>query len=142
MQEVSCIANKNIVSAMFKSPKGLASRSTEETSATLFPATHRDRSIIFKQVLLDASIKNKFGFQEQDILPLFVKYHSKRQFIIDLLSFSTYVLQLPTKFYLRRLQKNQVVLDRGKNSFTILKTWNNKFNIRPKYKSQAEKFDF
>lgn len=84
-----------------------------------------DRSTIFKQVLLDASVENKFGFQEQDILPLFVKYHSKRQIIIDLLSFSTYVLQLPTKFYLRRLQKNKFVHNRGKNPFVILKRWRN-----------------
>ena len=81
-----------------------------------------DRSTIFKQVLLDASIENKFGFQEQDILPLFVKYHSKRQIIIDLLSFSTYVLQLPTKFYLRRLQKKQVCSQSRKKSLCYPET--------------------
>ena len=123
---------------MFQILKGLL----KDVTPLWYTASHRDRSTIFKQVLLDASIENKFGFQEQDILPLFVKYHSKRQIIIDLFSFSTYVLQLPTKFYLRRLQKKQVVLNRGKNPFTILKTWKNKFNIRPKYKSQAEKLDF
>lgn len=64
-----------------------------------------DRSIIFKETL-DASINKEFGFQEQDILPLFVKYQSKRQILIDIFSFFTYVLQLPTQLHLRRLQNS------------------------------------
>ena len=65
----------------------------------------RDRSIIFKEILSNASIKNELGFKEQDILPLFVKYQNKRQVLIDLFSFLTYVLKLPTQVYLRRLQR-------------------------------------
>ncbi len=80
---------------MFKSPKGLASR--------------RDRSIIFKETLLDASSRNKFGFQEKDILPLFNKYQSKRQILINFVSFLTYVLQMPTLFYLRRLRQSNTI---------------------------------
>ena len=80
---------------MLKSPKGLV--------------LHRDRSIIFKETLLDAAMKNKFGFKEQDILPLFAKYQSKRQILIDILSFLTYVVQLPTQFYLRRSQNSSFV---------------------------------
>ena len=72
----------------------------------------RDRSILFKKTLLDASIKNEFGFQEQDILPLFLKYQSKRQIIINIVSFMTYVVQLPTQFYLRRLQRGNTVYRR------------------------------
>ncbi len=68
-----------------------------------------DRSIIFKETLLDASIKNEFGFQERDILPLFLKYQSKRQILINIVSFMTYVVQLPTQFYLRRLQRSNTV---------------------------------
>ena len=68
-----------------------------------------DRSITFKETLLDAAIKNEFGFKEQDILPLFAKYQSKRQILIDLLSFSTHVVQLPTRFYLRRLQNSNFI---------------------------------
>lgn len=94
-----------------------------------------DRSTIFKEVLLDASIENRFGFQERDILPLFVKYHSKRQIIIDLFSFLTYVVQLPTKFYLRRLQKNKFALSRGQNPFATIKTRVKRSKMRPKYKS-------
>ena len=69
-----------------------------------------DRSTIFRETLLDASIKNKFGFQEQDFLPLFIKYQSKRQIMLDVLSFLTYVLQLPTHFYLRRWRNSIFVL--------------------------------
>lgn len=64
-----------------------------------------DRSIIFRETL-DASINQEFGFQEQDILPLFMKYQSKRQILIDIFSFFTYVLQLPTQLHLRRLQNS------------------------------------
>ena len=64
-----------------------------------------DRSTIFKETL-DASINQEFGFQEKDILPLFVKYQSKRQILIDIFSFFTYVLQLPTQLHLRRLQNS------------------------------------
>ena len=81
---------------MLKSPKRIA--------------VDRDRSIAFKETLLDAAIKNEFGFKEQDILPLFVKYQSKRQILIDLFSFLTYVVQLPTRFYLRRLRNSNFVL--------------------------------
>ena len=81
---------------MLKSPKRIALRG--------------ERSITFKETLLDAAIKNEFGFKEQDILPLFVKYQSKRQILIDLFSFLTYVVQLPTRFYLRRLQNSNFVL--------------------------------
>ena len=69
-----------------------------------------DRSILFKETLLDAAIKNEFGFKEQDILPLFTKYQSKRQILVDILSFLTYVVQLPTRFYLRRLRNSNFVL--------------------------------
>lgn len=110
---------------MFKKPKGLPKDAASHITSC------RDRSTIFKQVLLDASIENKFGFQERDILPLFVKYHTKRQIIIDFFSFSTYVLQLPTKFYLRRLQKNKLVLNRKINPFIILKPWRNKNMEKP-----------
>lgn len=72
-----------------------------------------DRSIIFKETLLDASIKNKFGFQERDILPLFNKYHSKRQILINLVSFLTYILQLPTRLYLRRLQYKNFIFKKS-----------------------------
>ena len=58
----------------------------------------KDKSIIFKD-LLNASIKNEFGFQEQDILPLFIKYQSKRQLLINTSNFLSYVLQLGTHFY-------------------------------------------
>ena len=75
----------------------------------------RDRSIVFKETLLDAAIKNEFGFQERDILPLFVKYQSKRQIIIDIFSFLTYVVQLPTQFYLRRLRNNNFVLKKNRH---------------------------
>lgn len=68
-----------------------------------------DRSTIFKEVLLHTLTENNFGFQEKDILPLFTKYQSKRQIIIDLVSFFTYVLQLPTYFYLRRLQRKKLI---------------------------------
>lgn len=65
-----------------------------------------DRSTIFKQTLLDAAVKNQFSFQEKDILPLFLKYQSKRQILLDVFSFLTYVLRLPTLFYLRRLRNS------------------------------------
>ncbi len=74
-----------------------------------YNASRRDRSIIFKETLLDASIKNKLGFQEKDILPLFNKYQSKRQILINFVNFLTYVLQLPTFLYLRRLRKNNTI---------------------------------
>ena len=64
-----------------------------------------DRSIIFRETL-DASINKEFGFQEKDILPLFLKYQSKRQILIDTFSFFTYILQLPTQLHLRRLQNS------------------------------------
>ena len=70
-----------------------------------------DRSIIFKETLLDAALKNEFGFKEQDILPLFVKYQSKRQILIDIISFLTYVVQLPTQFYLRRLHRRKLITE-------------------------------
>ncbi len=73
----------------------------------------RDRSILFKETLLDASLKNEFGFQEQDILPLFLKYQSKRQILINIVSFMTYVVQLATQFYLRRLQRGNTVYQPG-----------------------------
>ena len=68
-----------------------------------------DRSIVFKETLLDAALKNELGFKEPDILPLFVKYQSKRQLIVDILSFLTYVVQLPTQFYLRRSRNSNFV---------------------------------
>ena len=77
-------------------------------------ALDRDRSITFKETLLDAAINNEFGFKEQDVLPLFVKYQSKRQIIIDLLSFLTYVVQLPTRLYLRRLRNSNFVLQNNR----------------------------
>lgn len=87
-----------------------------------------DRSIIFKETLLDASIKNKFGFQEKDILPLFNKYQSKRLILINFVSFLTYVLQLPTLLYLRRLRKNNTICNLN-NRYSWGKT------TSPKYKS-------
>ncbi|WP_319419380.1 hypothetical protein [Pleurocapsa sp. FMAR1] len=84
-----------------------------------------DRSIIFKETLLHASIKNEFGFQEQDILPLFLKYQSKRQTLINVVSFMTYVVQLPTQFYLRRLQRSNTVYQ-PKNRFNWFKIGSNK----------------
>ena len=86
---------------MFKSPKGFASR--------------RDRSIVFKETLVDAAINNEFGFKEQDILPLFLKYQSKRQILIDIFSFLTYVVQLPTRFYLQRLRNRNLVLKKNRD---------------------------
>ena len=88
---------------MFNSPKGFAS--------------HHDRSIIFKKTLLDAALKNEFGFKEQDVLPLFLKYQSKRQIAIDIISFLTFVAQLPTRFYLRRLRKRKFVLNPSQSRF-------------------------
>ena len=92
---------------MFKSSRLLTSKAIPSRG---------DRSIIFKDVLLNASVENEFGFQEKDILPLFVKYQSKRQLIIDVVSFLTYVLQLPTHFYLRRLQRNKLIHSRVKKT--------------------------
>ena len=70
-----------------------------------------DRSLVYQEILLDALANNKFGFQKQDVLPLFVKYQTKRQILIDIFSFFTYVLQFPTLFYLRRLQKSNFALE-------------------------------
>ena len=72
-------------------------------------AWHRDRSIIFRETLLDALQKNRLNFQESDILPLFLKYRRNRQILIDLVSFLTYVLRLPTQLYLRRLRNSKFV---------------------------------
>ena len=80
-------------------------------------APRRDRSIIFKETLLDAALKNEFGFKEQDILPLFVKYQSKRQILIDIVSFLTYVVRLPMRFQLRRLRKDKYVLKPSQSRF-------------------------
>ena len=74
-----------------------------------------DRSSIFKETLLDAAINNEFGFKEPDILPLFVKYQSKRQILVDILSFLTYVFRLPTRLYLRRLQNSNFVLKNNRD---------------------------
>lgn len=65
-----------------------------------------DHSTIFKETVIDALIQNEFGFQEKDILPLFSKYQNKRQILIDIFSFFTYVLQLPTQLYLKKLRKH------------------------------------
>ena len=80
-------------------------------------ASRCDRSIIFKETLLDAALKNEFGFKEQDILPLFVKYQSKRQILIDIISFLTYIVQLPMRFQLRRLRKDKYVLKPSQSRF-------------------------
>ena len=98
-------------------------------------ASSCDRSTIFKNTLLDAALKNELGFKEQDILPLFLKYQSNRQIIIDFVSFLTakggqaqalpsqgrerltYVLQLPARFYLRRLRKDKFVLNPFQSRF-------------------------
>jgi hypothetical protein len=95
---------------MFKSFKGLSKYNASHI------ASRRDRSIIFKQTLLDAAISNEFGFKEQDILPLFVKYQSKRQILIDIFSFLTYVVQLPTQFYLRRLRNSNFIPKNNRDS--------------------------
>ena len=106
---------------MFKSPKifledlplnGLTSRASAsplngDTSAHI--ASHCDRSIIFKETLLDALQKNQPNFQESDILPLFLKYRRNRQILIDMAGFLTYVLRLPTQIYLRRLRNSKFV---------------------------------
>ena len=99
---------------MLNSNKGLLPL---QNNASHNRSTYRDRSILFKEILLDASIKNEFGFKEQDILPLFLKYQSKRQVLIDILSFFTYIFQLPTLFYLRRFHKNKYILERSPSHF-------------------------
>ena len=76
-----------------------------------------DRSIIFKETLLDATTKNEFGFKEQDILPLFLKYQSKRQILIDMISFLTYVVRLPMRFHLRRLRRDKFILKSSRSRF-------------------------
>ena len=68
-----------------------------------------DRSIIFKNVL-DTSLKNQFDFQEQDILPLFLKYQRKRRILIDLATFLAHVLQLPTRIYWQWLKNSNFML--------------------------------
>ena len=97
-------------SSMFKSFNGLSKDNASHI------ASRCDRSIIFKETLLDAAISNEFGFKEPDILPLFVKYQSKRQILINIFSFLTYVVQLPTRFYLRRLQNSNFVSNNNRNS--------------------------
>ena len=96
---------------MFNSPKGFV----KDTATHI--ASHHDRSIIFKETLLDAALRNEFGFKEQDILPLFVKYQSKRQILIDIISFLTYVVRLPMRFQLRRLRKDKYVLKPSQSRF-------------------------
>ncbi|HEY9768169.1 MAG TPA: hypothetical protein V6C71_06610 [Coleofasciculaceae cyanobacterium] len=117
---------------MFKSPKEFlkddAKLVLKDTAAHMpwHTASRRDRSIIFQETLLDASIKNKFGFQEKDILPLFNKYQSKRQILINFVSFLTYVLQLPTLLYLRLFKKNNTI---GNLNNRALLEKNNQFKI-------------
>ena len=101
---------------MFRSTKVLASwnscswgLSSNEKPPRPHSASHRDRSIVFRETLLDALQKNQFSFQESDILPLFLKYQRNRQLLIDLVSFLTYVLRSPTQIYLRRLRNSQFV---------------------------------
>ena len=101
---------------MLNSPKGFL----KDTAPHIAP--HHDRSIIFKETLLDAAIKNELGFKEQDILPLFLKYQSKRQILIDIVSFLTYVVRLPMRFQLRRLRKDKYVLDRSSSRFDWFRT--------------------
>lgn len=105
---------------MLKSPKGFL----KDTASHI--ASDDDRSIIFKEILLDAALENEFGFKEQDVLPLFVKYQSKRQILIDLISFLTYVVQLPTRLYLRRMRKSKFVLDRSRGRFDWFTTSSSK----------------
>ena len=88
---------------------GLASASPSNRGSTRHIASHRDRSIVFQETLLDALQKNPLNFQESDILPLFLKYRRNRQILIDLVSFLTYVLRLPTQIYLRRLRNSKFV---------------------------------
>lgn len=71
---------------------------------------NRDSSIIFKEILLDASAQNPLGFQEGDFQPLFNKYQRNRQILINIISFCTYVLQLPTLFFLRRRRHSSFAL--------------------------------
>ena len=71
---------------------------------------NQDRSVVFKEILLDASFKNPFGFQERDLIPLFNKYQRNRQFLINIISFCTYVLQLPTLPFLRRRRDSNFML--------------------------------
>ena len=78
---------------------------------------HQDFSSVFKEILLDASVKNEFGFKERDILPLFLKYQNKRQFISNILSFFTYVFQLPTLFYLQQFRKDKYSLCSSSSRF-------------------------
>ena len=104
---------------MFKRSKGLV-------EFNLRSQPRQDSSIVFKETLLNAALKNEFGFKEQDILPLFVKYQSKRQILIDLISFMTYVVRLPTKFYLRSMRKNKFILNRSQSRFDWFTTTANK----------------
>ncbi|MGF1590716.1 MAG: hypothetical protein ACFCU7_16030 [Pleurocapsa sp.] len=113
---------------MFKRPKELPSLKN------LLRIARRDRSMIFKETLLDASSKNKFGFQEKDILPLFEKYQSKRQILINFVSFLTYVLQMPTLFYLRRLNRSNTIYDPN-SRYYWRKTLGNSSQNNPEYKS-------
>ena len=87
-----------------------------------------DRSIIFRETL-DASINQEFGFQEKDILPLFVKYQSKRQILISIFSFFTYILQLPTQFHLRRLQNSKFIIFPGDRWFRATKKVDNSSSL-------------
>ena len=74
---------------------------------------NQDRSVVFKEILLDASARNPLSFKERDLVPLFDKYQRNRQFLINLISFCTYVLQLPTLPFLRRKRdSNFMLLDR------------------------------
>ena len=105
---------------MLNSSKGLqifGSAPVETRSDGESHRSRRDRSIIFKETLLDAALKNEFGFQERDILPLFAKYQSKRQILIDLISFLTYIVQLPTRLYLCRLRKGKYELKPSQSHF-------------------------
>ncbi|MBE9048379.1 hypothetical protein IQ255_29000 [Pleurocapsales cyanobacterium LEGE 10410] len=85
-----------------------------------------DRSTVFRQTLLDASIKNPLGFRERDLIPLFDKYQRNRQIAIDVLSFLTYVLKLPTLPFLRHWRhSNFALLNRKDKWFRTLSRSNN-----------------
>lgn len=87
-----------------------------------------DRSIIFKETL-DTSINQEFGFQEKDILPLFMKYQSKRQILISIFSFFTYILQLPAQFHLRRLQNSKFILSKSDRWFRAIRKVDNSSSL-------------
>ena len=67
-----------------------------------------DRSLIYRNTLLHAIRQNKLGFQEKDILPLFIKYKKRQQTIVYALSFLAYIWRLPNFGYLYCARKSNL----------------------------------